>query len=60
MAKLLTLALLSIVLLSASLAQALDHNQMEQFPNDNLGTYQVQSCCPQGFNVAGEYCVRCG
>jgi hypothetical protein len=26
---------------------------LDQIPQDNFGQYQVQSCCPSGFNVAG-------
>lgn len=33
---------------------------MTQPPNDGLGNYQQQSCCPQGYNIAnGVYCVKC-
>jgi len=60
MTKLNALALLIIVLLSSSLVEALNHDQTDQVPQDNFGEYQVQSCCPASFNIAGEYCVRCG
>jgi hypothetical protein len=55
MANLTTLTILSIILLCLSPIQA----QLDQLPQDNLGQYQVQTCCPPGFNAAGEYCVRC-
>ncbi len=33
---------------------------LSQFiPNDGLGQYQQSSCCPQGYNIAGSYCVKC-
>lgn len=62
MSTLTTLALFTCILLCFSSVQAITHHQVNQFdqlPQDNLGTYQSQSCCPPGFNVAGEYCVRC-
>ena len=55
MANLTTLTILSIILLCLSPIQA----QLDPLPQDNLGQYQVQTCCPPGFNAAGEYCVRC-
>lgn len=33
--------------------------QDQPLPNDGLGTYKSQSCCPDGYFVAGEFCVRC-
>jgi|EBPBiocorrection_1091918.scaffolds.fasta_scaffold577557_1 hypothetical protein len=31
----------------------------QSLPSDNLGTYQNQNCCPAGYYIAGEFCVRC-
>lgn len=31
----------------------------QSLPSDNLGTYQNQNCCPSGYYIAGEFCVRC-
>lgn len=28
-------------------------------PNDGYGNYTGQTCCPEGYNVAGIYCVKC-
>lgn len=53
MSNLKALALLTFVLLSASAVRALSHEQTDQIPQDNFGDYQVQSCCPPGYNVAG-------
>lgn len=53
MSNLKSLALLTFVLLSVSTVRAFSHEQTDQIPQDNLGEYQVQSCCPKGFNVAG-------
>lgn len=49
------LLLLTVLCLSASLLQALSHEQSmtDQIPQDNFGQYQIQSCCPTGYNVAG-------
>jgi hypothetical protein len=51
MAYLIVKVALAALLFSAVLSQVL--------PNDGLGKYQQQSCCPQGYNVAGAYCVKC-
>ena len=59
MSKRTTLALLSLLVLCLSTVSALTHDQVDQLPQDNLGQYQVQSCCPLGYNPAGEYCVKC-
>ena len=51
-----TLFVLSILLLCAFSSNGLSHqqtNQYDQLPTDSLGKYQTQSCCPQGYNVAG-------
>ena len=54
------LVIFALVIVFASFFQAQGQQQLDQLPQDNLGDYQVQTCCPTGFNVAGEYCVRCG
>ena len=51
--------ILTFVLLFASVFEAQGQKKVDTLPQDNFGEYQVQSCCPQGFNFAGEYCVRC-
>ena len=50
-----SLALFTILLLSVTIVKAISHEQQktDSCPNDNLGQYQIQSCCPQGYNVAG-------
>ena len=51
MAYLIVKVALVALLFSAVLTQVI--------PNDGLGKYQQTSCCPQGYNVAGSYCVKC-
>ena len=49
MAYLIVKVAIVALLFSSALTQVL--------PNDGLGKYQQQSCCPQGYNAAGVYCV---
>ncbi len=49
--------LLIAILIVGQVAALQAHDQA--LPNDGLGTYKAQSCCPAGYYVAGEFCVRC-
>lgn len=56
MAYLVAKLLIAIVVVG-QVAALQAHDQA--LPNDGLGTYKAQSCCPAGYFVAGEFCVRC-
>lgn len=59
MRNLQVIALISALLLSVSALQSMEHLQFDSLPTDDCGNYQWQEPCPEGWNIAGEYCVKC-
>ena len=50
-------ALLALVLSSVA---AIEEQHEQYLPqSDTFSKYQALSCCPAGYNAAGQYCVKC-
>jgi len=53
MSSILLKATIIAIFTAAVFTMSLSHEQQSTLPTDSYGTYQDQSCCPAGYNVAG-------